>query len=98
MMDKNKRPLTQREIRKLKSEKKKTEYVTIYNKNRKRPISIQLKSPPNVDWYTGEQTTNIPPGKTERFPAHRLYPEQVINHEKAGRISVLSGKEYIKTL
>ena len=88
-MKKKPRPRTQREI----SQEKRSQegYVTIHNRLKKQPVSIQLRSPKGVDFYVGEQTIQLMAGKVAKFPVHRLYKHQIINHQKAGRIRVLHG-------
>ncbi len=97
-MAKPNRPLTQREIRAQQEKKKKRErqFVTLYNKSKKKPVYIQLRAPEGMDFYTGEQTVTLHANEQEKFPVGRLYSHQVINHEKQGRISILSGREHMK--
>ena len=82
-----KRPLTQREIRKVKREIEDERYVIVYNIS-KQMIPIQLKAPDGVDFYVGEQTVNLNKGKSSRFPLSRLREIQLDNLRKAGRIRV----------
>lgn len=84
------RPMTQRELKKLKAADS-TDYVSIYNRQAKQPLQIQLRSPKGVDFYLGEQTIYIPVGQSAKFPKGRLYKEQIVNHQKAGRCTILSG-------
>ena len=90
MMNPKKRPLTQREIRQSKQKKAKTEKVIIINKCKKQTVTIQLKAPKGYDFFVGEQTVPLYPLRKAEFPKNRLYPEQIRNYEKAGRIQVLS--------
>lgn len=82
-------PLTQREIKQEKYSQTIVEYTTIMNVC-KQMIPIQLKSPDGVDFFIGEQTTVLMPGKLSKFPSMRLYWDQIQNHQKAGRIRVIS--------
>jgi hypothetical protein len=84
-----KRPITQREITKAKNSS--LAYVTLCNKTTNQPVSIQLRAPNGVDFYIGEQTVILHCGKTGKFPVSRLIREQIVNHQKAGRISIVSG-------
>jgi hypothetical protein len=85
------RPLTQREIRKVKKEREDETYIIIYNIS-KQMIPIQLKSPPGVDFYVGEQTVNLNKGKSGKFPMSRLRQTQLDNLQKSGRIRVENTK------
>lgn len=91
MADQNKKPMTQREIQTSKIKNSKTEWVTIYNRLPKQAVQIQLRAPAGVDFYLGEQSVYIPKGQTAKFPVNRLYKDQIVNHQKAGRISIVSG-------
>lgn len=91
MAEQNKRPLTQREIQTSKIKAAKTEWVTLYNRLPKQAVQIQLRAPNGVDFFLGEQCVYIPVGQTAKFPVNRLYKEQIVNHQKAGRISIISG-------
>lgn len=82
------RPLTQREIQQ-KKELNITGYVNILNVC-KQAIHVQLKAPPNVDFFAGEQTIPLMPGKFTKFPQNRLYMEQISNLQKSGRLRILS--------
>ena len=82
------RPPTQRELKARQA--KKTTFISLYNRSR-HSVSIQLKAPPGVDFYIGEQTCPVLPGKVGKFPVDRLYKEQITNHQKAGRIKIISG-------
>jgi hypothetical protein len=84
-----KKPQTQREIAASK-QKTKGGVMTIYNKS-KQAIPIQLKAPKGVDFYRGEQTVWLDVGRTDKFPVSRLYKDQIINQQKAGRLLVISG-------
>ena len=84
-----KKPLTQRELKKELDEKNKIRYTTILNCC-KQAIPVQLKSPKGVDFFVGEQTIPIYPGKTAKLPTSRLYDEQIKNHQKAGRLRIVS--------
>lgn len=86
----NKRPQTQREIAAARQQKSKGGVMTIYNKS-KQSIPIQLKAPKGVDFYRGEQTVWLDVNKSEKFPVNRLYKDQIINQQKAGRLLVISG-------
>ena len=88
---KNQRPLTQREIQTKKINASKSEWVTLYNRLPKQAVQIQLRAPAGVDFYLGEQSVYVSAGQTAKFPVNRLYKEQIVNHQKAGRISVVSG-------
>lgn len=90
MSDKPKRPLTQREIRAQKAAKEKVRYVTIINRSKKQTIPIQLKAPEGHDFFVGELTVPIYPLKMVKVPENRLYPEQIRNFQKQGRIQVLN--------
>lgn len=87
-----KRPLTQRELRQIKNKNSSVEYVLIINKSKRQSLPIQLKSPPGVDWFVGEQSAMLYPQKMSKFPKHRLYPDQIANLQKQGRIQVLNSK------
>lgn len=91
MADQKKKPMTQREIQTSKIKATKAESVTLYNRLPKQAIQIQLRAPAGVDFYLGEQCVYMSAGETAKFPVDRLYKEQIINHQKAGRISILSG-------
>jgi len=84
-----KRPLTQRELRRIKKTRDSVEYVLIINKSKKQTLPIQLKSPAGVDWFVGEQAAMLYPQRMSKFPKHRLYPDQIANLQKQGRIQVL---------
>ncbi|MHA2068093.1 MAG: hypothetical protein ACXABY_27345 [Candidatus Thorarchaeota archaeon] len=84
------RPLTQREIRQQKEKAANIKYVTIINKLNGQTIPIQLKAPSGHDWFAGEQTVMLYPKRMGRFPQDRLYPEQIKNFQKSGRIQVLN--------
>jgi len=71
--------------------KSKESFVTLYNRTKNQPVSIQLRAPAGVDFYLGEQTVVLHCGKMAKFPVSRLYKEQITNHQKAGRITLLSG-------
>lgn len=90
MSNKPKRPLTQREIRKQKIAKEKVRYITIVNRSKKQTIPIQLKAPAGQDFFVGELTVPLYPLKMGKFPENRLYPEQIKNFQKQGRIQVLN--------
>ena len=83
------RPLTQREIRRKKAKAANIKYVTIINKLNSQTIPIQLKAPSGHDWFVGEQTVMLYPKRMGKFPQNRLYPEQIRNFQKSGRIQVL---------
>ena len=89
-MANSKRPQTQREIAAAKKAKTAGGVMTIYNKS-KQSIPIQLKAPKDVDFYRGEQTVWLGGGKTDKFPINRLYKDQIVNQQKAGRLLVISG-------
>ena len=84
------RPLTQREIKERRGQDQGT-FITVYNRTRTQPVYIQLKAPKGGDFYLDEQTVVLHCGKTGKFPVNRLYKEQITNHQKAGRIKILSG-------
>ena len=84
------RPLTQREIRQQKEKAANIRYVTIINRMDSQTIPIQLKAPVGHDWFSGEQTVMLYPKRMGRFPEDRLYPEQIKNFQKSGRIQVLN--------
>lgn len=86
-----KRPLSQREIQTSKIKANKTEWITLYNRCPKMSLQIQLRAPAGVDFYLGEQSVYIPVGQTAKFPVNRLYKEQIVNHQKAGRLSIVTG-------
>ncbi len=90
MIKKTPKPKTQREIAAAKKLKTKGGVIAIYNKSRQ-SIPIQLKAPKGVDFYRGEQTVWLGVGKSDKFPANRLYKDQIINQQKAGRLLVISG-------
>ena len=83
------RPLTQRELRQIKKSRNNVDYVLIINKTKKQTLPIQLKTPPGVDWFVGEQSVMLYPQRMSKFPKHRLYSEQITNLQKQGRIQVL---------
>jgi hypothetical protein len=85
-----KRHLSQRELAQAKSAQE-SAFITLYNRTKSQAVSIQLRAPKGVDFYIGEQTIILHCGKTAKFPISRLYKEQIVNHTKAGRISILSG-------
>lgn len=91
MADQNERPRTQREIQTARAKASKVEWITLYNRLPKQAVQIQLRAPAGVDFYLGEQSVYIPKGQTAKFPVNRLYKEQIVNHQKAGRISIISG-------
>lgn len=72
-------------------DKKESKFITLYNKSKNQPVSIQLRAPAGVDFYAGEQTVTLHCGKTAQFPSARLYKDQITNHIKAGRLSIVSG-------
>jgi hypothetical protein len=86
----DKKPLTQRELRKQKKGSETIEYVTIINKSGKQTVPIQLRAPKGVDFFVGEQTVPLYPNKMAKFPKNRLYMEQIMNYEKSGRIRVIA--------
>lgn len=86
---KQKRPLTQRELRLAKKKLTNVEQVVIVNKSKSQTIPIQLKAPPGVDWFVGEQTVPLYPKRMAKFPKSRLYLEQITNYQKQGRIQVI---------
>jgi hypothetical protein len=81
------RPITQREIQQQKLEI--SGFVNILNIS-KQAIHVQLKAPPNVDFFAGEQTIPLMPGKFTKFPRRRLYMDQVTNLQKSGKLRILS--------
>ena len=83
------KPLTQREIKKLRDAEINVKFVTVLNVC-KQTVPIQLKAPNGVSFFVGEQTVPIMPGKTARLPEHRLYNHQINNHQQAGRLKILS--------
>ena len=86
------RKMTQKELAQAKAKNaKESAFITLYNRTKNQAVSIQLRAPKGVDFYRGEQTIMLHCGKTAKFPVSRLYKEQIINHTKAGRISILSG-------
>lgn len=89
-MAESKRPMTQREIAAARQKKKIGAMMTIYNKA-KQAIPIQLRAPSGVDFYRGEQTVWLGTGRSDKFPVSRLYKDQIINQQKAGRLLVISG-------
>lgn len=86
---KQKRPLTQRELRLAKKKLTNVEQVVIVNKSKSQTIPIQLKAPPGVDWFVGEQTVPLYPKRMAKFPKSRLYLDQIANYQKQGRIQVI---------
>ena len=89
-MSESKKPLTQRELRKQKRAQEKIKYVTIYNKSKKQTVPIQLRAPKGVDFFVGELTVPVYPLRSVRVPENRLYPDQIKNFQKQGRIQVLN--------
>lgn len=89
------RALTQKQILAERRKRKDVKYVTIYNRSSKYPVQIQLKAPKGMSWFHGQQTTWLPRNQQAKYPAHRLMVDQLINHEKAGRVSILSGREHL---
>lgn len=88
------RPLTQRELKTLEQQRKDETFIVISNRTKKQPISIQLRPPfgpdgKRIDFYLGEQTVPLRPGKTAKFPKSRLYDYQITNLRKAGYITVV---------
>ena len=71
--------------------KKEEKFVTLYNKTKNQPVQVQLRAPSGVDFYIGEQTITLHVGKSAKLPVSRLYKDQVTNHIKAGRLSIVSG-------
>jgi len=93
------RALTQKQIaaqRELQKKKTTKEYVMLYNRSNKHPLPLQLKAPTGIDFYVGDQTVRMSPSERCQFPVSRLYEGQILNLVKAGRLSVLSGKEHLK--
>ncbi|MBW2149331.1 MAG: hypothetical protein JRI22_20205 [Deltaproteobacteria bacterium] len=88
-MAKQKRPLTQRELRAQQKADNKIERVVIINKD-KQMVPIQLKAPAGMSFWVGEQTVPLYPKRMATFPKNRLYSEQIRNFKKAGRIQVLN--------
>ena len=86
---KQKRPLTQRELRAAKKKTTNVEQIVIVNKSKSQTVPIQLKAPPGVDWFVGEQTVPLYPKRMAKFPKNRLYMEQIINYQKQGRVQVI---------
>jgi len=84
-----KRPTTQREIRDQKKTDQNVKFVTILNVS-KQAIPVQLRAPDGVSFFVGEQTIVVLPGKTANLPENRIYDHQINNHQKAGRLKVLS--------
>lgn len=85
-----KRPLTQREIRRRRQASEQIERVVIVNRSKSQTVPIQLKAPPGVDFFVGEQTVMLYPRRMAKFPKNRLYAEQIDNFRKQGRIQVLN--------
>ena len=83
------KPLTQRDIQKEKQAASNVAYTTLLNTS-KQAVTIQLRAPTGVDFCIGEQTISLMPGKLTRCPSSRLYEDQIKNHQKAGRIRILS--------
>jgi hypothetical protein len=88
--DKPQRPLTQRELRQQKQKVEKAERIVIINRSGNQTVPIQLKDPPGVDFFVGEQTVFLYPKRMAKFPKDRLYAEQINNFRKQGRIQVLN--------
>jgi hypothetical protein len=86
----DKKPQTQRDIAAARQKKSSGAMMTIYNKA-KQAIPVQLKAPKGVDFYRGEQTVWLGVGRSDKFPISRLYKDQIINQQKAGRLLVISG-------
>ncbi len=84
-----KRPLTQREIRRRKQDAEEVERIVIINRSSSQSIPIQLKAPDGVDFFVGEQTVMLYPKKMAKFPKNRLYTEQINNFCKQGRVRIL---------
>jgi hypothetical protein len=66
-------------------------FITLYNRMKNQAVQIQLRAPSGVDFFSGEQTITLHCGKTAQFPVSRLYKDQVTNHIKAGRLTIVSG-------
>jgi hypothetical protein len=87
MATKEDRPLTQREIRKAKQEKRRGEEKAVIVHNiSKQTIPLQLAPPSGVDFYAGEQTISLFRGKSTKLPFSRARMEQLTNLQKAGKI------------
>ena len=86
---KQRKPLTQRELRALKKKQTNVEQVVIVNKSKSQTVPIQLKAPPGIDWFVGEQTVPLYPKRMSKFPKSRLYMDQITNYQKQGRIQVI---------
>lgn len=85
-----KRPQTQREIAAARAKKAKGAMMTIYNKS-KQAIPIQLRAPKGSDFFRSEQTVWLGVGRSDKFPVSRLYKDQIVNQQKAGRLLVIAG-------
>ena len=87
-----KRPLTQRELRKQKEKKLGVHEndITIYNPSRSRMISVQVRDPES-DFYIGEQTVHIHPGKRYTNKESRFNQAQLKNLQSKGELRIING-------
>jgi len=85
-----KKPLTQREIRRMKEESDKGDLLTVFNKT-KRMIPIQIREP-SSDFFIGEQTIRIPSGKTYTDRSRVFNMNQLRNLEAKQEIKVSESK------
>lgn len=71
---------------KKKAQEQSNESYVVINKT-KQTITLQLRSPASVnDFFLGEQTIYIKPGKKAKIPVARAYEKQISNLQKKGII------------
>lgn len=84
------RPMTQAELIEARKSRRPEEFITLTNKSRTQIVPIQLRAPAGVPFVIGEQTVQLFPQQSAKFPKSRLMSEQVINLTKLGLLRVLS--------
>jgi hypothetical protein len=83
----SKKPLSIKEIRKMKDEKRKSEIdkLRIYNISRLQTVNIQIYGK-NSKLVPHQQSIRIAPGRHVDLPVSRLIAEQIVNLKKTGFI------------
>lgn len=86
----SKKPLSIKEIRKMKDEKRKSEIdkLRIYNISRLQTVNIQIYGK-NSKLVPHQQSIRIAPGRHVDLPVSRLIAEQIVNLKKTGFISTV---------
>lgn len=86
----SKKPLSIKEIRKIKDNRRKTELnkLRIYNISKLQVINIQMYGK-NSKLVPYQQSIQIAPGKHVDLPASRLISEQIDNLRKSGFITTM---------